>query len=257
MAPEYFLGIFNQLGLSDLDAKIYYYFLIHPNHTVSSSANHFGLHRREIYKCLDNLSEFDLIRRDKDYSRRLYVTPPTKLRSILKEKEVNLHKSMFILEQKLPSLLYELDEGNKADYVQTYKGEQQFNYLFYTFLDEVNEGQILYSFNEGDDLYRAVDLDYFQNLWVEKRIQKKIFAKLLLRADNSLIHTERINDKIKYRESRILQLPNNPNCSFMLVSDKLILWDTVLIQATAIKSPYLVKLFSSIFELYWQISEAD
>lgn len=240
-----------ELGLSQFEAKIYAILVELKNPTITQLCIETGSYRRKVYEALEKLNGADLIEFASDYSRNIKVKSPVVLDTLLKSKQYELNKVSLNYQDLLPQLLTNFYTEGKEPAIQVFDGLNKFKYLFNTLLDQTPENIEMLSYNESQDLYDILDLPYFLNVWVEKRIAKKVFAKVLANGDNLDAKKEQTRDKQKYREIRILaNKANNKGC-FWLIGNKIILWDTFTVKAVVIENQLIAGMFKDLFENDW------
>lgn len=239
------------LGLIEFEAKIYSLLIDLKNPTITQLCTQTGSYRRKVYEALERLTKVGLVEFASDYSRNIKVKSPIVLDTLLKSKQYELNKVSLNYQDLLPQLLTNFYTEGKEPQIQVFDGLNKFKYLFNTLLDRIPENIEMLSYNEGNDLYDILDLNYFLNIWVEKRIAKKVFAKVLANGDNIDAKKEQTRDKQKYREIRIL--PNkasNKGC-FWVIGNKIILWDTFTIKALVIENKLIASMLKDLFESVW------
>lgn len=243
-----------ELGLSKFEAKIYALLIDLKNPTVTQLCTQTGSYRRKVYEALEALNQAGLIEHRSDYSRNIKVKSPVVLDTLLKSKQYELNKVSLNYQDLLPQLLSNFYTEGKEPQIQVFDGLNKFKYLFNTLLDQVKNDTEMLSYNEGQDLYDILDLNYFLNIWVEKRIAKKVFARVLANGANQAATKEKQRDKEKYREVRILNnTAENKGC-FWILGTKIILWDTSSIKAIVIDNLLFAKLFRELFDKVWNVS---
>ncbi|MEI6729041.1 MAG: helix-turn-helix domain-containing protein [bacterium] len=240
-----------ELGLTEFEAKIYALLVDLKNPTVTELCTQTGSYRRKVYEALEALNQAGLIEHTSDYSRNIKVKSPVVLDTLLKSKQYELNKVSLNYQDLLPQLLSNFFTEGKEPQIQVFDGLNKFKYLFNTLLDQVENDTEILSYNEGQDLYDILDLNYFLNIWVEKRISKKVFARVLANGGSQAATKEKQRDKEKYREVRMLaNTVENKGC-FWILGSKIILWDTATVKAVVIENKLIADLLSQLFEGAW------
>jgi len=241
-----------ELGLSQFEAKIYALLVDLKNPTITELCTRTGSYRRKVYEALEVLNQAGLIEHTSDYSRNIKVKSPVVLDTLLKSKQYELNKVSLNYQDLLPQLLTNFYTEGKEPQIQVFDGLNKFKYFFNTLFDQTPENIEMLSYNENQDLYDILDLNYFLNIWVEKRIAKKIFAKVLANGDNADAKKEQVRDKQKYREIRILANKSTNKGCFWVLGNKIILWDTLTPKVVVIDNKLLAGMFADLFESHWK-----
>lgn len=240
-----------QIGLSQQSIKVYFLLFNDSELSITQICNHLGMYRAKIYDFLEELKEFDLISRENDYSRKIFVASPSVVFNILKRKQYELNRSLVDLEEEMPNILASYSDKKGTLDVKVFDGENKFIYLMTSILDECVEGSEMISYNEGNDLYDIFDATYFLETWVNRRIQKLIFNKILLNRDNKFTPNQILQDKTKYRECRVLETSNSEQGCYWVIGNKVIFWDTLTPKAVLIENKTIAQLLKSNFYQVW------
>ena len=241
-----------ELGLTEFEAKIYTILIDLKKPTITQLCTQTGAYRRKVYEALESLNQAGLIEHTSDYSRNIKVKSPVILDTLLKSKQYELNKVSLNYQDLLPQLLTNFYSEGREPQIQVFDGLNKFKYLFNTLLDQTPENTQMLSYNEGQDLYDILDLNYFLNIWVEKRITKKIFARVLANGDNHTAKEQKAQDKDKFREIRLLKNTSTNKGCFWVIGTKIILWDTTTIKAVVIENQLISQMFYSLFESVWK-----
>jgi predicted transcriptional regulator len=236
------------IGCTPLDADVFVQLFIYK-HSVTEISRELSTNRPKIYLSLKYLLSLGLVRYvDKKWIR---VSPKVIFTRIQNQK-YNLDRSVQDYKDILPTLVENYFEVKKKPAIQIFDGENKFLYLFHTLLDEIEEGQDMISFNEGDDLYKWFYLDYFVDVWIEKRVAKKITNRILYNSRNRFIPLEKDRDSAKLRNTKILPENYRNMGSFWVIgTERVILWDTVTPKAIVIDNSILANLLKTNFDIIW------
>lgn len=257
MLQEKIIEAVIELGLTKFEAGIYILLLDQKTPTITELVTRTGTYRRKVYEALQRLNEMGLIEHQADYSREIVVMSPVVLDTLLKSRQYELNKVSLNYQDILPQLMTNYFSEGKVPQIQVFDGLNKFQYLFNTILDQTKDNTEMLSYNEGQDLYDILDLNYFLSVWVAKRVAKKVFARVLANGDNPAAKKEKLNDKIKYREIRILNNNRQNQGCYWVVGTKVILWDTAAIKAITIESHLLANMFTEIFDNQWTTAKVD
>jgi sugar-specific transcriptional regulator TrmB len=242
-----------EIGLSEMATKVYLQIYQNPKQNITEIAQNLGIYRRKIYESLDELEGLNLLGKSDQRYKEFRLKSPVFLKTMLKDKQHKLNKNLLDFEEVLPSLLTNFFEKGKIPEVRIFDQSNKFKYLFNTILDEIDPKDEILNYNEGDDFYKIVDIDYFFEVWVEKRIKKNIFIRVLANINNSVLDREIPKDSQKYRETRFLKNSNGIKGCYWIIGSKIILWDTIAVKAILIENLILAKLMKNQFEINWDI----
>lgn len=241
------------LGLNEFESSLYIYLIDHKQANITELCNKLGAYRQKVYDALAALQNLGLIEKHNDFSRRIIIKPPSILATLLKKKQYEINNAELVFEELLPELMGGFQKAEKYSQVRVFDGLNRFRYLFSTILDEavIGENELL-MFNEGDDMYETLDINYFLNVWVDKRIKKGIYAKILTNSENSIAQNEISKNKESFRESRFLRPNFNAKGCFWVLGDKVILWDTKQRRAIVLQGDSLASFYGNIFYSFWE-----
>jgi len=248
MIPKSIQKALSQLGLSNLAIRVYSQVFTEEKETVSKLARELGIYRRRVYESLNELKVMGLI----DDEPKIVAKSPATISALLKAKEYELNKITLEYQQDLPTMLGNFFQKGKIPDIRIFEGINKFRYLFNTILNEIDSREEIVSYNEGNDLYEVLDLEYFFDIWIEKRIERGIFIRILANGENSMHKKEFSKNKIKFRETKILPKTDKNLCCYWVIGSKIILWDTQTPKAFMIENPFLAIMFKNQFELGWE-----
>jgi sugar-specific transcriptional regulator TrmB len=240
------------LELSKTAIQVYMILLQTPDCSISEMCNQTGSYRRKIYESIDELKAIGLVERESDYSRSINIKSPSVVHTMLKNKQYEINKSIQIYEEMLPSLLTGFYEQGGGQTIRIFDSINKFIYLFVTILDEIEDTTDMISFNESDDLYAVLDHNYFFNVWIAKRIKKRVSNRILVNSQNSKKDTELATDPNKLREFRVLPQSIKEGGCYWVFGSKVIVWDTLSPKAIYIENQILATLLTNQFNLTWQ-----
>lgn len=236
-----------ELGLSTVAIDTYLLLSKNQQLNITDISIQLGTYRRKIYEALDLLQEIGLVEKNKE---KIVLKSPVVLKTLLRSKQYKINKATIEYEETLPELLSNFFQEGKNPSIKIFDGNNKFRYLFNTILDELDNGGKILSYNEGDDLYESMDMDYFFNIWIPKRVAKNIFIKILATSNNTKFETELYRNKQMLRETKQLSNTTTKGC-YWIAGPKIILWDTATPKAILIENVLLADLFRKQFELIW------
>lgn len=240
-----------KLGFDNLSIQIYEILLDNPELSITEICSKTGQYRAKIYDAMKVLKDFGLVERENDYKRQIQVASPSKVFNLLKQKQYEINRSVVDLEQELPYILANyFDQKDNLD-IKVFDGQNKFVYLLTSILDECVDGTEMVSFNENNDIYDIIDSKYFFDVWVEKRIEKSIFNKILSHPENTFVQSEKKFDSQKMRKCKILPNSQSDKGSYWIIGSKIIFWDTVTPKAIQIESKVLSEVLKTNFYQVW------
>ena len=240
------------LGMDDLAANIYQALLDRSDTSITQLCTQTGQYRAKIYTALESLKAIGLIERENDFKRQIKVSSPSTVFTMLKQKQYEVNRSVVDLETELPYILANYFDRKDTLDVKVFDGENKFTYLLTSILDECVDGTPMCSFNENNDIYNIVDAGYFFDVWIEKRITKKIFNRILLHPKNTHTYSQQPLDKNKFRGTKVLPSSLSDQGCYWIIGSKIIFWDTVTPKAILIENKVLALVLMSNFELVWE-----
>jgi sugar-specific transcriptional regulator TrmB len=240
-----------KLGLGKLSISLYEILIDNPRLSITELCTQTGQYRAKIYEALEQLKALGLVERENDFKRQIKVSSPTTVFTLLKQKQYEINRSVVDLQEELPYILANYFDQKTALDVKVFDGENKFTHLLTTILDECPDGAEMISFNENNDIYNITDSKYFFDVWVEKRIAKKIFNRILLHPKNSFINSQQPLDKAKFRSTKVLPSSLTDQGCYWIIGSKILLWDTITPKAILIENKVLAEVIKSGFELVW------
>ena len=240
-----------QIGLDQSEIQIYLLINAFPNINVSDISRETGLGRNKVYDVLKNLAEIGLLEHERDYGRRIILKSPSVIGTLLKSKKYEINSTINNFEETLPSLITSFYDAKREPEMKLFEGTNKFVYLMNQVIQEAENGSEMFSFNEGDDFYEIVDINYFLGIWIEERVKKNIFNKILVTNDNSLFQKHRGQNEVKLREMKLLPKHNHNTGCYWVIGSKIIHWDTINAKAILIINPVMAQNLRMSFELLW------
>ena len=241
------------IGLNDLSVKVYEILLDSPASNITEISREAGIGRNKVYEIIDDLSTFGLLEYGKNQDRKIKLTSPSVISTLLKSKKYQLNHALSNFEEILPSLTTNYFETKKEPAIKLFEGVNKFVYLMNQILIESEDGSELLSFNEGQDLWDIVDFEYFRTVWIEKRITKNIFAKIILQYSTvEILKIETKKDRTKFRQMKMLNDSSIALGCYWVIGTKVIHWDTSNAKAVMIDNFTIAENMKANFELIWK-----
>lgn len=244
----------SQIGLDQREINTYLIINQNPIITVSDLSRETGLGRNKVYEILKKLSDLGLLEYPKDYGRKIILKSPNVIGTLLKSKKYDINSTIQNFEENLPSLITNFYDYKKEPEVRLYEGSNKFVLLMNQVLQEAENGIEMVSFNEGDDFYEIVDINYFLGIWIEERAKKNIFNKILVTHNNSLFQKHSPQNEIKLREMKTLPNQNNKGC-YWVIGNKVIHWDTINAKAILISNQSIADSMKLQFQIVWDLTK--
>jgi sugar-specific transcriptional regulator TrmB len=244
--------VLEQLNLGELSIKIYQLLLQNPEMNVSNLASKLGVYRLKVYNALDELQKAELILKSEDCNRKIELEPPAKIITKLKLKENNLNRINADFEEILPQLQSQYYSSTRLPITKIYEGKKQFLQIFHQILEESSRGDEILVISEGEDFYKFVDFEYFDTNWMQPRIKKGVFVKILTRADNHQFIAIKKHDKEQLRSMKILPKNFTALGAVWIAGNKVINWNTVMARAIVIEDHVMATFYRQMFEMIWQ-----
>jgi sugar-specific transcriptional regulator TrmB len=240
-----------KLGLSDLAIKIYEVLLDNPDLSITEICTQTGQYRAKVYEGFEELKNIGLLERENNFKRVIKLSSPSTVFNLLKQKQYDINRSVVDLEQELPYILANYFDSKESLDIKIFDGQNKFVYLLTSILDECVDGTEMVSFNENNDIYDIIDSKYFFDVWVEKRIQKSIFNRILSHPKNTFVSEQKKFDSQKMRKCKILPSSNSDQGCYWIIGNKIILWDTSTPKAILIENKILAEVLKTNFYQVW------
>jgi len=253
MIPDLLYTSLLEIGLSELEAKVYLELMSSKTRSVTKICQTHDINRVKAYKVLETLKNNGLIFKENDFSGKIEVETPAKVISMLRAREKQAKNLVTNLTESLPDILNHFYDENRKPYTRVFQGQIQLRILFDEILDESKIGDELLNLSEGEDFYTLMRPIYFKD-WIKRRIKKEVFARVIATNDNKFITKEMEVDSQSLRKCRILndQVDLKPGC-ISILKHKVIIWDTKLVEAVVIDSDSISSFYKSLFESIWSL----
>jgi sugar-specific transcriptional regulator TrmB len=235
------------LGLSQLESRLYFEFLNNPKLSITDVALNFGVHREKIYFAQDKLIEIGLASYPES-GKKVVVTSPEKILTLIKQKKAHFSRSEKDFADILPDLLPLYHSDTQKPTVRIYEGEDQFLGLFDQFILEAKD-EIL-CFINPDFFHSIVSIDYL-NLWIRNRVTKNLKIRIISTfTNNERYHSDK--DQKELREIRFLK-PNDSffKGAFYVSGNRITMWNPLLPKAISVQDRVIVETLKFMFEEVW------
>ena len=240
-----------KLGFSPLAIQVYEILAQNPDYNIKQISDKVGVYRLKIYQALDELTEAELVVRGGDYTRKIEISPPSKLLTILQYRETQMNRAADDLAKALPDLQSSYYSSGREPITKIYQGKREFAQIFHQILDETNRGEEMLIFSEGQDFYDIINIEYFIENWMKPRIKKGVFVKILVRSDNFELQNYKKYDKDHLREMKVLPKEFNALGSVWVCGNKVLNWNTSMARVIVITDSIMAKFYRNLFEMLW------
>ncbi|MCX6771106.1 MAG: hypothetical protein NTX79_03555 [Candidatus Micrarchaeota archaeon] len=124
-------GIWQRLGFSDGEGRVYESILNSEAATLQSVHEHTGIERRNVYDIINKLISKGLVAYYTENRHKIYrVTHPNKILTYLEDEEKAVSEKKALLARELPSLIKKHEAAKPAFDVRIYRGKEGVRSLF-------------------------------------------------------------------------------------------------------------------------------
>jgi sugar-specific transcriptional regulator TrmB len=238
-----------ELGLTDLEINLYTVSLRLGPSPISTIAESMGISRPNVYKVIQGLERHGLARFSErgKYARNFIVESPTEVVAKLRNKKEKIAVLDNDLVSELPNLLALYHQGEGDTKIKVFKGREQYVKLVNQILDE--SGEVMEYFGSATDYINFLSWET-ERVWINKRIKKNIFIKVLLLPGETAENFE-LSDREQLRETRILKDSAPFITSFQLFANKVAIWQPKAPLAILIEDEFIVAMLRSVFYKLW------
>jgi len=241
-----------QLGFEKLEIDVYEFLLQERKLNIKNLASKFGTNRVRIYQILDKLQLTGLLSYTKGVSREFNLESPTKILGLLKFQETETSRITKDFGDYLPDLLTNFFSYDSKPTFKVYEGKAQFMSVFNQILEELKPPDYILALGEGEDFNEIIYVDYFKE-WMRKRIEKKLRVKILARSQNTFLKEIEPKNNEQFREMKFLPKEFRlTEGNLFILPNKIIIWNTVQVQAVVIENRTIAQFFIGIFNGIWE-----
>lgn len=233
------------LGLSNKEAKIYLAVLELGEANIGQIALKSGVKRTTVYDVINSLKEKRLLTEMTKNKKALFsAEDPRKLEGQLDEKKETLKKI-------LPELLSITNLLDKKPTIKFYEGNEGIKEVYKDTLDYPD--QELQAWVTAEAM-TGFDVDWLENYYVKKRLEKKIWVRVIAPDAEDIVKNYKSTDEKSLRRTKLISAEEFP----FEVEINLYGKNRVAIMSFAekigliIESPKLYRTLKSIFELNWK-----
>lgn len=248
MNKDELVKLLEELGIVGNEARVYLACLELGPTTITKIARKSEVERATVYAILDRLKEKGLVTINvKESDRHIQVESPDKLLVLAKHKKRAIEEKEHHFKEILPDLLAQVAQRGKQPKVRFYEGKEQFIQVFDQALDETKEK--MYFFGAASIFVDLISYQ-FEKEWIKRRVRKKIHIDILVHK-TALTEKFKIDDTREIRTTRFLPPDMKFEASYLLWSNKIVLWNPVVPLAILIEDEIIVKMFKEMFLGLW------
>jgi sugar-specific transcriptional regulator TrmB len=240
------------IGLSQMEAQLYYDLLLKPNLTITELATDYGVHREKIYQASQKLVDTGLANYGKS-TKKIYLESPSKIHILLKQKKSHFAKTEKDFVDILPDILSMFHNETQKPVVQLYEGIDNFYGIFDQFIEEAKEE--IMCFTNPKYFHNIIGLDYLDN-WIQKRVTKGLGIRIIT-AQTHLYQGVLNSSEVNLRKIRFLEDIDSFKATFYICGDRITIWSSNMPKAVSIQDRVITDTFKFMFETIWKSLEVE
>jgi len=239
-----FENILQNYGLSRKEAKVYLACLELGSASVQKISKKAGLARSTVYEVLDDLTDQNFVNSFR--RKRIKYYSPEDPAQVIKLAQVKVDA----ISEVLPQLNAMYGQAKNRPTVRFYQGKDGMKIILEEVLDGADE---LLSFSSAEDLFR--ELGVYFNKFVEKRVKRKIPARVILNESKKAQERKRLGPQ-HLRQVRILSDKYPHQGQIFIWKNKIAMFSFVSdFTAIVVESKELYKVQKAMFEQLWNLAE--
>ena len=244
MEKEKIIALFESIGLSENESKVYFAMLGNGPSNVQKIARSSGVKRTTIYQILESLKNQGLARVELTGLKQKFVAEdPAKLEAVVEAKSK-------ALKDTIPSLrsLFVSDESSSS--VKYYQGLRAIRGIYDNLLDTIRPGDY-YTAIFDVDKWDAID-EGFLLKHIERRATLRVNTRLLIR-DSEKARWRKQFEKNFNEEIRILPADTLLDMDVVVTPHKLVMFQlSEPLVAFVIENKSAIKMQKQMFEIIWK-----
>jgi hypothetical protein len=249
MSNDFLFKNLLELGLNQLEANIYLALLYEKYSNMSKLALGLGISRVTLYQAISNMRQTGFVENQTENTKTFpKIVSPQIILGKLQQKSAFLSTQAEQLDNLMPKIMSLYDRTSKDSVVSFYQGKSQFQTLFMSLLDE--KKPILH-FGSNEIFAELVGYDFW-GLYVKQRLTKKITTHEIT-FDFNYHRSRRKEFENEYTFYKFLPKESEKPGSYVVVGDKISLWNPVLPRIITINDPILAEFFRFNFETLWNL----
>jgi len=232
------IGILEEAGLTNAEAKIYLMLLKSGNSLAGRISRDTGIHRRSVYDAIERLIEKGLVSYIKTNNRKYFqAEDPKRFLDILKEKEDNI-------KGVLPELEGLRSFGKEAKETTFYRGKLALRSIFD---DQIREGKEILVLGGSENVNEI--MGYYFIHYDKERKKKNIKVKIIFKEG---VKGNGYVNKIPLADIRFIPDKNSSPLAINIYGDKtaIILWTHEPI-GILIKEKAIAEGYRKYFDIMW------
>lgn len=199
-------ALLKKTPLSDNEATLYNYLLVHGPHTGSGVGKGLNMTRGNVYFILENLEKLDLVERYKDGKTTLFrALSPNNLDKIVANEQRELETVRQELSVSLPMMLSDFQLSNSAPGVSFFEGEEGFKKVLYNTLSATTPILSYIDFEQY-----ATKAPKTNESYLKQRMKQKIVKKHICMYKPKFKEEFIRQDKRKHTELRLVNPKDMP-----------------------------------------------
>ena len=248
MAELYLLNALTELGISELQKKVYLSLLRQLGNSITKLISETKMSRGTFYKTLEELSKFGLC--SKNSRGNWQAIEPGFIFAKLKAKQVNLNKIASDLENHLEDYATLYSEKNKNNFAKIYSGRKEIQEIAAKLAIDLKSDYIGF----GDSsIFEELIGEEIESFWMNERRNKNLNLRLLLQ-DKKYVEFCNLTDQKDFRETRFLESGFNIPGYFNILENVAYCWFSGSSRAVVIYDEVFVYSLKSMFEIMWEKS---
>ncbi len=244
MKNNIILHALGELGLSNHEARLYLRLVLDSSPSITELANELGIERRTVYRALRRLTQLGLAQQGKRYSRVINVEPPSKVISLLRQRQTLLRDLGKSMTELLPDLLTEYHKGARQPRVRFYETPESFMALLDEIVDECNDNLYMVGSTTVLDVFPE-----YMETFIRRRARKGSYSLTISFQNPKLARRDHVKE---FRKLKIVPAQFNADAAYMAWSNKVAIWNTSLPRIVVVEDKIIFSLFKTIFDMLWE-----
>jgi sugar-specific transcriptional regulator TrmB len=254
MSHSILIKALQELGLQEFEAKTYILLTQIEELNIAQMAKTLNTNRVRIYEALKRLEVAEIFFRKENGD--FDILPPSSILARLRHKQTESNRLIDDLNDALPALTTSYYNTSKQPSTKIYEGKDKFLKLILEIFEEIEFGNELLWFAEGEEFYHIIDSDYFLGEISRLRLQKQVPVRALALQNNFPLRKIKENDqKSMLRQIKFLPKDVKTRGTITVFGNKIINWNTVLAKAIVIDDKIIADTYRALFDLLWEQSE--
>ncbi len=248
MKNDNFLSLFEELGLSEHEAKVYLATLNLGPSTILKIAKTAEVKRTTVYSVVESLKQKGLINFEVRGLKTLYAAAdPQKLETVLEQKKEKLKSTLPDL-----SAMYNLKSGES--YIKYYEGLNGIKSVYESLLTDIKPHQDYLVFSNADEWLLA-DKEFFLDFTKRRgELARGSDIKIRLLLQDTPAAQEYIKNQSNYfLQVKILPSSTKLTTNLVIIPKKVVIHQmTPPIMAMVIENKSIVQMHKEMFEIIWK-----